>query len=235
MPCSSAIELAIVRSALFALIFYLGSAFIVLFGLLVTLVDAGEIRRTTRRWTRFHRWCAATLLGIRSRIEGEPPKGPALVAAKHQSMYETIDMLLLLDDPIVVMKKELVDIAGWGWIARRYGVIPVDRSGGAGALRAMLAAAADAAAGRRPIAIFPEGTRVRPGETPPLQPGFAGLYRAIGLPVVPLATDSGRVWPRGFVKRSGTVRYRFGEPIPPGLGRREIEARVHAAINAFET
>ena len=75
-----------------------------------------------------------------------------------------------------------------------------------------------------------------PGETPPLQPGFAGLYRALKLPVVPLALDSGRVWPRSsFVKRPGTVTMRFGEPIPPNLGRGEIEAAVHAAINRLET
>ena len=82
--------------------------------------------------------------------------------------------------------------------------------------------------------IFPEGTRVPPGETPPLRSGFAGLYRALGLPVVPVAVDSGKLWGRGLVKRSGTVRFVVGETIPPGLNRDEIEARVHAAINALE-
>lgn len=226
--------MALVRSTLFAIIFFGGSALIVVHGLATSLVNANEVRRTTRRWAAFHRWCAAVLVGVRGEIEGAVPTTPVLVAAKHTSMYETIDLLLLLQEPIVVMKKELVDITGWGWIARRYGVIPIDRAGGAGALRAMLAAAKDAVASGRPIAIFPEGSRVAPGETPPLKPGLAGLYRALALPVVPLAIDGGHIWPRGFIKRPGTVRFRFGAPIPPGLPRAEIEARVHAAINAFE-
>jgi 1-acyl-sn-glycerol-3-phosphate acyltransferase len=84
------------------------------------------------------------------------------------------------------------------------------------------------------VIIFPEGTRVAPGETPPLRAGFAGLYRALGLPVVPVAVDSGRLWGRGVVKRSGTVTFKVGETIPPGLQRDEAERRVHAAINALE-
>jgi 1-acyl-sn-glycerol-3-phosphate acyltransferase len=83
------------------------------------------------------------------------------------------------------------------------------------------------------VLIYPEGTRVRPGEAPPLRPGFAGLYRALGLPVVPVAVDSGRLWPKGLLKRSGTIHFLIGETIPPGLKRDEIETRVHAAINAL--
>lgn len=219
---------------LFTGAFYGGSFFIVTSGLVWALFDGCAVRSTARRWARWHRWCADVLLGVRGRIEGRPPAGPALVAGKHHSMYETIDILLLLPDPIVVMKQDLVDIPGWGWLARRYGVIAIDRAGGAKTLRALIAAAREAVASGRPIFIFPEGTRVTPGERPPLQSGFAGLYRTLGLPVVPLATDAGNVWPRGLVKRSGTIRFRFGEPIPPGLPRDEVEARVHAAINVLE-
>jgi 1-acyl-sn-glycerol-3-phosphate acyltransferase len=133
------------------------------------------------------------------------------------------------------MKRELSDIPLWGWVARRYGIIPVDREGGAGALRRMMRAAEGAIAEGRPLIIFPEGTRVAPGEQPPLQPGFAGLYRALKLPVVPLAVDSGRLWPRGkFLKRPGIVTFRFAPPIAPGLKREEIESRVHEAINALD-
>ena len=226
--------MAAVRSALFAAAFYLGSFFIVTSGIVWAAWSKRSIRVTTRRWARYHRWCAATFLGIRGRVEGETPSGSVLVAGKHQSFYEAIDILLILPDPIVVMKKELVDIPGWGRLAQAYGVIPIDRTGGAATLRAMLAAAREAAATGRPIFIFPEGTRVRPGETPPLQAGFAGLYRALGLPVVPLALDAGRLWPRGFVKQPGTIRFRFGAPIPTGLKREEIEARVHREINVLE-
>jgi 1-acyl-sn-glycerol-3-phosphate acyltransferase len=83
------------------------------------------------------------------------------------------------------------------------------------------------------VLIFPEGTRVPHGQTPRLQAGFAGLYARLAMPVVPVATDAGTVWSRSFAKRPGTIRLRFAEPIPAGLPRRDIEARVHAAINAL--
>jgi 1-acyl-sn-glycerol-3-phosphate acyltransferase len=150
-------------------------------------------------------------------------------------MYETLEVVVVLNKPRVVMKRELADIPLFGKVTRLYGLIVVDRKGGAAALRQMLREAAEAKAEGRSVIIFAEGTRVAPGEKPPLQPGFAGLYRALNLPVVPLALDSGRLWPRRrFVKQPGIVTFRFGEPIPPGLPRQEIEARVHAAINALE-
>jgi 1-acyl-sn-glycerol-3-phosphate acyltransferase len=102
-------------------------------------------------------------------------------------------------------------------------------------MRTLLEEGKKAAAAGRPVMIFPEGTRVRPGETPPLRPGFAGLYRALGLPVVPVAVDSGRLWGRGLIHRSGIVTFKVSETIPPGLKREEIETRVHAAINALES
>jgi 1-acyl-sn-glycerol-3-phosphate acyltransferase len=150
-------------------------------------------------------------------------------------MYETLEMILMLDEPATVLKRELSDIPLFGWVTRRYGVIPIDRKGGATALRGMMRTAGVAIAELRPIVIFPEGTRVPVGEAPPLQPGFAGLYRVLKLPVVPVAVNSGRLWPRGrFIKRPGIVTMRFLDPIEPGLPRAEIEARVHAAINVLE-
>jgi 1-acyl-sn-glycerol-3-phosphate acyltransferase len=224
-----------VRSALFALVFYAWSVIAVLLSFPISLFGTQAIRAWAHGWCRFHRFCAAAFLGIRTRIEGTPPQGAALVAVKHQSMFETLEIMLLLDQPALVLKRELAHLPLWGWVVRRYGAIPVDRGGGAAALRRMMRAAEAAIAEGRPIVIFPEGTRVAPGEQPPLQPGFAGLYRALKLPVVPVALDSGRLWPRHrFVKRPGIVTMRFGEPIPPGLQRAEIEATVHDAINALE-
>jgi 1-acyl-sn-glycerol-3-phosphate acyltransferase len=228
--------MAALRSALFALIFYPGTVLYVLTGFAAAAIGPRWLAGVTHGWARFHRRCAALILGISSRQEGQFPPGPAIVAAKHQSMYETVEFLLLLERPAVVLKRELADMPGWGWIARSYGVIRVDRGSGAAALRSMLSEAKAAASAGRPIMIFPEGTRVHPGEQPPLQPGFAGLYKMLGLPVIPVALDSGRIWPRrGFVKRRGTVTFRIGETIPPGLPRQEMEARVHEAINALET
>lgn len=223
------------RSVLFALVFYPGTVVAVLLAYPAALLGRRALTRVTIGWARWHRWCARWLLGVRSRIEGNVPTGAVLVAAKHQSMFETVEMLLYVYQPAVVLKRELADIPGWGWVARRYGVIPVDRAGGAAALRRMLKAGREAVDEGRPIAIFPEGTRVPVGQQPPLQAGFAGLYRALGIPVIPIALDSGRIWPRhGFVKRAGIVTIRFGEPIPPGLPRKEIEARVHDAINVLD-
>ena len=148
-------------------------------------------------------------------------------------MYETIETLVVFHRPVVVMKKELADLFGWGYVARRMGVIPVDRDAGAAAMRHMIAAAKAAKASNRPVVLFPEGTRVPHGESPPLRAGFAGLYKVLGLPVVPIALDSGTIWPKGFVKRSGVVTFKVGETIPPGLPREEAEARVHQAINAL--
>lgn len=225
----------LLRSAVFALIFYGWTVIAVLISFPVSLFGTRALRGWVHVWVRFHRWCAVWLLGIRTRVEGERPRSPTLVAVKHQSMYETLEIIHLLDEPAVVLKRELVDIPLWGWVVRRYGVIPVDRAGGAVALRRMMKAAEAAVAEGRPIVIFPEGTRVPSGERPPLQPGFAGLYRALRLPVVPVAVDSGRLWPRHrFVKRPGTVTMRFGLPLPAGLPRGEIESAVHSAINQLE-
>ncbi|QAY76910.1 1-acyl-sn-glycerol-3-phosphate acyltransferase [Sphingosinicella sp. BN140058] len=227
--------MALLRSVLFAAIFYLVTVLMILVALPATLIWRRRgARAAAHIWTRFHRWCAVHLLGIRTRIEGHFPPGPALVAAKHQAMYETMELVVILDTPAIVMKRELSDLPLWGRLARAYGLIPVDREGGAAALRRMLRAAEEAVEAGRPIVIFPEGTRVAPGDAPPLQPGFAGLYRALRLPVVPIALDSGRLLPRGrFVKHPGTVTIRVGETIPAGLPRKEAEAAVHAAINAL--
>ncbi|HEX2764558.1 MAG TPA: lysophospholipid acyltransferase family protein [Allosphingosinicella sp.] len=223
------------RSLLFAIIFYAGTVVYVLAGVVLIPLGPKPARAIASAWARFNRLCSRLILRITTRIEGEVPKGAVLVASKHQSMFETIDLVVVLDTPSVVMKRELTRIPFWGWLTQAYGMIAVDRAGGAKALRALVAEGAKVRAEGRPVVIFPEGTRVVPGERPELQSGFAGLYRALGLPVVPVALDSGRLWPRrSFVKHPGVVTMRFGDPIPPGLPRREIEARVHAAINALD-
>jgi 1-acyl-sn-glycerol-3-phosphate acyltransferase len=225
----------ILRSILFAIVFYPGSLVGVLRALPAALTGSLAVRERAVDWARYHRWCCRWLLGIRSRVEGAIPQGPVLIAAKHQSMFETVDLVVILDKPAMVLKQELGDMPLWGRAARAYGAIPVARDGSASALRGMLRAARAAVDEGRSILIFPEGTRVAPGEQPPLKSGFAGLYSHLKLPVVPVAVDSGRLWPRNsFLKRAGFVTVRFGEPIPPGLPRAEIEARVHAAINVLD-
>ena len=221
------------RSFLYGLIFYPATLLYVVAGLSLGLFATKPMQAVVHGWANLHEWLAVNLLGVRLRIDGEIPDGPYLIAVKHQSMYETIQMLRVLKTPVVVLKRELADIPLFGWMTLRYGVIPVDRDAGAKALRNLLVSAQQAKSANRPVAIFPEGTRVPLGAKPELRPGFAGLYRALGLPVVPIAVDAGKIWGRGLLKKPGVVTFKVGEIIPPGLKRDEVEARVHAAINAL--
>ncbi len=222
-----------IRSALFALFFYPGTLVYVLSVIAVAPFGDRPVQAVVHAWSAFHHLLVKHVLRIRIEWDGRIPDGAYLIAVKHQSMMEAVDTLHFADTPVVVMKRELTVIPLFGWVTRRYGVIGVDREAGAAALRVMMAEAKTAVAGGRPVIIFPEGTRIAYGESPPLRPGFAGLYRALGLPVVPVAHDIGRLWHKGFLKRSGTVHFKVGEVLPAGLKRPDIEARVHTAINAL--
>ena len=226
--------MAAARSLLYAAIFYPATLMWVIAGIAGSLFGRRQTLAVVLNWVELHHWLAEHLLGIRTAVEGTIPPGPHLIAVKHQSMFETVEMVRLCHLPVIVIKQELADLPLFGWLTRRYGVIPVERSAGAKALRALVEEGRETLASGRPVIIYPEGTRVRVGETPEHRSGFAALYRALGLPVVPVATDSGRLWGRGLVHRGGTVRLKIGETIPPGLKRDEIERRVHAAINALE-
>jgi 1-acyl-sn-glycerol-3-phosphate acyltransferase len=225
--------MAAARSLLFFLLFYPGTLLYVLTVIAVSPMGTPPVRKVVHGWSSFHHWLVRHILGIRFEWDGRIPDGPYLIAVKHQAMVETIEALRFAPTPVVVMKRELTTMPLFGWVTRRYGVIGVDRDAGARALREMMVKAKEAVASGRPVVIFPEGTRVPFGAAPGLRPGFAGLYRVLGLPVVPVAHDSGRLWSRGLVKRSGTIRFRVGESIQPGLKREDVEARVHAAINAL--
>jgi 1-acyl-sn-glycerol-3-phosphate acyltransferase len=222
----------VIRSLVFYPVFYVGSIFCVLAAVLAVPFGAKILRSVVRGWSLWHRLCVRRILGIRIRCEGEPPEGAVLFAYKHESFFEAIDLPCEIGFPAVFAKAELMRIPLWGLVANRYGNVPVERAEGAKALRAMRAAALAHTSVGRPLAIFPEGTRVPHGTRPALQSGFAGLYKLIGLPVVPVAVNSGPLYHRRW-KRSGTITVRYGETIPPGLSRVEVEQRVHAAINAL--
>ena len=227
--------MSIARSLLYAALFYPATLLWVLAGIVASLFGRRSTLAVVSSWVELHHWLSENVLGIRTRVEGTIPSGPHLIAVKHQSMFETIEMVRITNLPVIVIKRELVAIPLFGFMTRRYGVIPVDRSAGAKALRALVKEGEQAVADGRSVIIYPEGTRVRVGETPRLKSGFAALYRALGLPVVPVAVDSGRLWGRGLIHRSGIVTLKAGQTIPAGLKRDEIEARVHAAINALES
>jgi 1-acyl-sn-glycerol-3-phosphate acyltransferase len=222
------------RSLLYAAIFYSATVAWVLVGILATLIGRRPTLAVVLSWVELHHWLVTHVLGIRINVEGRVPPGPHLIAVKHQSMLETMEMVRITNLPVIVLKKELADIPLFGRMTRRYGVIAVERSAGAKALRALVDEGRRAIATGRPVVIYPEGTRVCVGETPPLKSGFAALYRALGLAVVPVAVDSGRLWGRGIIHRQGVVTLKVGDLIPAGLARKEVEDRVHAAINALE-
>lgn len=225
--------MALLRSILFALLFYPGTLFYVLAAFPAAAIGTGPLRKVVHGWANYHYWLVRHVLNIHFEWDGDIPEGPYLIAVKHEAMVEAVDTLRFARTPVVVMKRELTTMPLFGWVTRSYGVIGVDRDAGAKALREMMAKGREATSEGRPVIIFPEGTRIPHGEAPALRPGFAGLYRALGLPVVPVAQDSGKLWPRGKAKQSGTIHFKVGEVIPPGLKRAEIEARVHAAINAL--
>lgn len=224
--------MSVLRSLAFYILFYLISALLVIAAVIAMSISKQAVRNVVERWSKWHRWCVTRLLGIRIEIEGEPLDGAVLYAIRHESFFEAIDAPTLFKLPSVFAKRELFNIPGWGKAALFYGLVPVARDEGATALRRMIASAKDKIEDGRPLVIFPEGTRVAHGTSPKLQAGFAGLYKMLRLPVVPVAVNSGPLYHRLW-KRSGTITYKFGKPIPPGLPREEVEARVHAAINAL--
>jgi len=226
--------LSALRSLVFYALFYGLSAVMVIVSLLAIPFGRERLKQVVAMWGAWHHWCVHNLLGIAIVQEGAIPDEPVLIAVKHESFFEAIDLPRLFAFPTVFAKRELFMIPGWGYSARVYGLVPVARDKGARALRDMIASARQRIAEGRPLVIFPEGTRVPHGQEPPLQSGFAGIYKLLGLPVVPIAVDSGPNYHR-LIKQPGTITYRVGEMIPAGLPRAEMEARVHAAINALNT
>lgn len=222
------------RTGMFTIAFYCGSLLFAALAFIGSRTSPVLLQFAVRGWSLYHLECAHWLLGVQTVQENKLPDRAVLYAFKHESMFETIDMLRLFDNPAVVAKKELLRIPLWGSAADRHGMIWVDRDGGAAALRAMLMKGKQMIASDRPIVICPEGTRVLHGEKPALQAGFAGLYKVLGVPVIPVAHNSGLLFRKGVWRRNaGTITYRFGEEIPAGLPRAEMEKRVHAAINAL--
>ena len=173
--------------------------------------------------------------GITYRVIGREyaPTGAAIIAAKHQSEWETFKLHRLFGDPAIVLKEELLNIPLWGWYVRRAGMIPIDRGGHAKALTKMMKAAHKAADAGRKIVIFPQGTRTPPGEWRSYKNGVAALYQELNLPVVPMALNSGLFWPKNsFIKKPGTITIEFLPPILPGLPRAEMMEKLKTALEA---
>jgi len=159
----------VARSLLYAAIFYLATLLWVLVGIIASLFGRRPTLAVVLSWTELNHWLAEHILGIRVRVEGAIPPGPHLIAVKHESMLETLEMVRITHLPVIVIKRELADIPLFGFMTRQYGIIAVERSAGAKALRALVRQGQDAVAQGRAVLIYPEGTRVRVGEQPALR------------------------------------------------------------------
>ncbi len=209
-------------------------AFLMCFAFLPSLVlPYGASRFVARFWTSSVFLILKATTGLGFRIEGQEnlPDGPVIFASKHQSTWDTMIFPWLIRDSVIVIKKELFLLPFYGWFAKKYGCIGVDRGQAAAALRKLLRDARKAIDSGRSLVVFPEGTRAPPGEMRPLQPGIAALYRDLGIPVVPVALNSGQFWPRrSLIRRNGVIILRFLPPIGPGLDRKAFMGRLEQAI-----
>jgi 1-acyl-sn-glycerol-3-phosphate acyltransferase len=232
--------LIFVRSLLFIGVFYLWSAVLVI-GCLPLMV-------CPRRWTlgAFKLWTLGIIVqlrvicGVNVELRGREhmPRGRAIVAAKHQCMFDVFAQFAWLDDSCFVMRRELMRIPFFNLYAWKAGMLVVDREGGAKALRDMLAEARLRLKDPRQLVIFPEAHRGEPGVAGDYHPGVAGLSRDLELPTCPVATNSGVHWPaHGFLRRPGTIVFEYLPPIPTGLKRaefmRRLEAEIETASNAL--
>jgi 1-acyl-sn-glycerol-3-phosphate acyltransferase len=229
-----------IRSLTFIGLFYLWSGLTAIALTPLLLAPRQLLWPPMKLWARVTMWLVRIVCGVRVEFRGleHLPRGGALIAAKHQCMFDTIAPVTLLADPAYVMRDSLLKIPFYGWYSVKMGMIPIDREGHAGALRAMLAVAKARTRENRQVVIFPEGTRTAPGTTGAYKPGVAALYRVLGLACTPMATNSGVHWPaHGFLRRPGVVVYEFLEPLPPGLEREEfmelLETRLEAASTAL--
>jgi 1-acyl-sn-glycerol-3-phosphate acyltransferase len=188
-----------------------------------------------RLWTGLILWWLKLAVGLDHEIRGleNLPAGPYILAPKHQSSWDTLVLNHLMRDPAVVLKRELTWIPVFGWYLARAGNIVIDRKAGPTAIRQLVNQGRAVLAAGRPIVIFPEGTRGPVGGKLPYQPGVAALYAQLGVPLVPVALNSGAFWGRlTFLKRPGRITLEILPPISPGLDRRralvELEQRVEA-------
>ncbi len=221
------------RSALFYPVLYINWALFLILG--------SWLLWAPRRWAmaglathgRATVWLLRLICGTRMEVRGHEklPAGPVIVAAKHQSTWDTFALIPLMRDPAFVMKAELLSIPIYGTFCRKFELIPIQRELGPAALRQMAREARSRAAQEREILIFPEGSRKVPGSPPNYKPGIALLYQDLQLPVCPLALNSGSFWPRrSFLRYPGTIVAEFLDPIPAGLPRQEFMQRLEETI-----
>jgi len=222
-----------IRSLFFTVWLYLAMAVVAIGLSPALLLPHAYAMGVIRIWARVVLFGLRWIAGVKVEFRGldHRPTGQALLAGKHQGMLDIVVPFVMLDDPCVVMKKELSVLPFIGWFSWKTRMIAVDRSAGSAALKDMVKQARARMAEGRQIMIFPEGTRAPVGAPPDYKPGIAALYRDLDVACVPVATNSGVHWPaHGFRRYPGTVVYEFLPAIPAGLKRAEFMARLEADI-----
>lgn len=227
--------MTILRSVLFNAAFYLNTVLYLIAALPTFFMPYRAIIRVAQSWGRTNLWLLRLIAGIEYEVRGREkiPDGPIIIAAKHQSAWETFALLTLFDNPFFILKRELQWIPIFGWLTQKGRMVPVDRGGGSQALLAMTERARKELADRRQLIIFPEGTRRPPGAEPRYKFGVAHIYAAEGVPCLPVALNSGLFWPRrSILRRPGTVIVEMLDPIQPGLDKDAFFALLQQRLEA---
>jgi 1-acyl-sn-glycerol-3-phosphate acyltransferase len=230
--------LVIVRSLVFALVYYIVTALFLLLGSWLLFAPRSWAMKGLALHAVTATWLLKVICGTKLEVRGREnlPRGACLVVSKHQSMWDTFALIPLLHDPAIVLKDELRYIPLYGWFCVKFEHILVKRDRAAVALKAMLADAKDRAAEGRHILIFPEGTRSAPGSEPDYKPGYIALYEGLEVPAVPLALNSGLFWPRrSNLRYPGTIVVEFLPALEPGLPRAEFRRRIETALEQAST
>jgi len=223
----------LLRSIAFNVLFYLNTLIYLIAALPTFFMPYRAIIALAKSWGRTNLVLLRVVAGIKYEIRGREkiPKGPIIVASKHQSAWETFALLPLLENPVFILKHELQWIPVFGWLTIKGRMVPVHRGGGSQTLNAMIERARIELADNRQLIIFPEGTRRPAGAEPRYKIGVMHLYVGEGVPCVPIALNSGLFWPRRSLRRfPGTVVAEILDPIPPGLAKDEFFQRLQNNI-----
>lgn len=223
----------LLRSLIFNILFYLNLILFLVLGFGFFFTPRKWSIRALLAWAKSSIWLLRVICNIKMEVRGAEhiPHGPCLVAGKHQSSWETFAILPLFDDPCFVLKKQLTYIPFFGWFSLKFKMITVDRSAGSSALRDLIARAREEIARGRQIIIMPEGTRRGVDDPPDYKSGPPALYGQLDVPCIPFGLNAGLFWPRRkFLRLPGTIVVEFGKAIPPGLTRRDFQAKLQAAI-----
>jgi len=227
----------ILRSVAFNVLFYLNLLLHVLAAIPTYALPRHAFMAMAKSWGHTSLWLLRVVAGTGVEYRGleKIPRGALIVAAKHQSVWETFTLLTLFDDPAYIFKRELGWIPIFGWYAVKSRMVPVDRKARGGAVAGMVESALEELKRGRQILIFPEGTRTAPGAPPAYKSGVMHLYAAADVPCLPVALNSGLYWPRRkFLRHPGTIVLEVLDPIPPGLDRDAFAARLEREIETVQ-